>query len=73
MLPQKILKPGALTIYKDTRKFWMENEMVHTIPFETFQKLSAIDLINAFFLFLLNFAIDANTFFDLPILRLENL
>ena len=47
--------------------------MVHTIPFETFQKLEAIDLINAFFLFLLNFPIDTNTFSDLPILRLEKL
>ena len=48
-----------------TWKFWLENEMVYAIPFETFQKLQAIDLINAFFLFLLNFPIDTNTFSDL--------
>ena len=47
--------------------------MVHTIPFETFLELKAIDLINAFFLFLLNFAIDADTFSYLPILRFEKL
>ena len=64
---------GRLPFTRKTRKFWLENEMVHTIPFETFQKLSAIELINAFFLFLLNFPIDTNTFSDLPILHLEKL
>ena len=36
---------------RKTRTFWLENEMVHTIPFESFQKLYAIDLIKAFFSF----------------------
>ena len=30
---------GRLPFTRKTRKFWLENEMVHTIPFETFQKL----------------------------------
>ena len=32
-------KWGHLPFTWKTRKFWLENEMVHTIPFETFQKL----------------------------------
>ena len=43
-----IHQQGRLPLTRKIRKFWLENEMVHTIPFETFQKLLAIDLINAF-------------------------
>ena len=32
-------KEGLLPFMWKTWKFWLENEMVHTIPFETFQKL----------------------------------
>ena len=30
---------GRLPLTRKTWKFWLENEMVHTIPFETDQKL----------------------------------
>ena len=50
-------------------------EMKWYIPFHLrhFRNYIAMDLINAFFLFLLNFPIDSNTFSDLPILHLEKL
>ena len=64
---------GRLPFTRKTRKFWLENEMVHTIPFETLQNLLVTDLNNAFFHFLLNFPTDTNTFSDLLILRLEKL
>ena len=30
---------GRLPFTRKTRKFWLENEMIHTVPFDTFQKL----------------------------------
>ena len=30
---------GCLPFTRKTRKFWLENEITHTFPFETFQKL----------------------------------
>ena len=62
-----------LRFTRKTRKFWLESEIIHTVPFETFQKLQAIGLIAAFFLFLLNFPIDTSTSSDFSNLRLDKL
>ena len=35
----KLGDKGRLPFTRKTRKFWLENEMVHTIPSETFRKL----------------------------------
>ena len=62
-----------LPLTRETQKSWLENKMVCTIPFKTFQKLQHIDLINAFFLFLQNFPFDTSMFSDFYILRLDKL
>ena len=64
---------GRLPFTRNAWKFWLENEMVHTIPFETFQKLETTSLISAFFLFFVNFLIDSSTFCDISVLRLDKL
>ena len=71
--PRKKQNQGRVPFTRKTRKFWMENEMIHTVPFETFQKLYAIALIAAFFLFLLNFPIDTSTSSDFSSLRFDKL
>ena len=65
------VSPGNLGRLPFTRNAWklgLENEMVHTIPFETFHKL-----ISAFFPFFVDFLIDTSTFCDISVLRLDKL
>ena len=64
---------GRLPFTPNAWKFWLENEMVHTIPFETFQKLETSGLISAFFPFFVNYLIDCSTFCDISVLRLDKL
>ena len=64
---------GRLPFTRNAWNFWLENEMVHTIPFETFHKLKTTGLISAFFHFFVNFLIDTSTFCDISVLRLDKL
>ena len=66
-------KATCLSFTRNAWKFQLENEMVHTIPCETFQKLWATGLISAFFLFFPNFPIDTSTFCDISVLRSDKL
>ena len=60
---------GRLPFTQNTWKYWLENEILHTILFETFQKLETTGLISALFVFFVNFPIDTSTFCDISVLR----
>ena len=56
------------------RKLWLENEMVHTIPFWNISEIIDYQLNQCVFLFFVNFPIiDTSTFCDFSILRLNKL
>ena len=72
--PVRTGKIGFLGHLPSAWKIWLENEMVHTMPLETFQKLQASSFIKAFFLSFVNFSIiDASAFCDISILCLDKL
>ena len=58
---------GVLTIYMETRKFQLENQMVRIIPFGVLLKLWASGQSDALLLLLLGFTADVHTFCMLSI------
>jgi len=56
------------------QKLWLENEMVHTIPFWNISEIIDYQLNQCIFLFFVNFpVIDTSTFCDFSILHLNKL